>query len=237
MRPPRAFPSEAFAEQYRAQGGPEADAQATPLRDFPGVAKVYEKNGYRTIYLCERVREESLQVEAKLSRDDLRRLNKQRHISMLALLKRIHAMTALGQSASEESYADLGRAVTELIGTPLLHASRGYLHDKAGVRLEQGESWRSSVHDLKTDLALALVRFDQMTKGELRRSREAVMRLTAFAFTEDCLTRELRLPNEGEIRDHLVSQGLCYSGSTQRSIERQWNHLLKWWRHVFEPDE
>jgi hypothetical protein len=127
--------------------------------------------------------------------------------------------------------------VVELIGTPLLHASRGYMCEKAGVSLEQGKSWRSSVHDLQTDLALALVHFDQMTKGELRHSREAVMRITAISFTNDCLARELRLPKECEIRDHLVSKGFEYSGHTQRTIERQWNRLFQWWRRVFLPDE
>jgi hypothetical protein len=97
VRAPVAFFSEAYAEQYRVQGGPEADAQATLVLDIPGVARVYEKNGYRQIFASERVCEVFLQIEAQLSRDDLRLLDKQHHVRILTLLMRIHTIAGLGQ--------------------------------------------------------------------------------------------------------------------------------------------
>jgi hypothetical protein len=235
-RPRRSFHSEVFAEQYRVQGGAEADPQAILKLDLKDVAKVYERNGLREIYLSERIREAQLQLEARLSGDDYRRLDKQRHVQILALFRRIQTVAELGELASGETYADLGRAVVELLGTPLSHAASGYMHYKTGLGKED-EAWRNKVPELQADISLALHHLGQMTNGELRRSMEATRRGAAISYIEDCLARELRLPDEREIMEHLARRGHAYSGSTERSIERQWNRLFRWCWHLFRPPE
>jgi len=226
-RPRRSFHSEVFAEQYRVQGGAEADPQAILKLDLKDVAKVYERNGLREIYLSERIREAQLQLEARLSGDDYRLLDKQRHVQILALFLRIQTVAGFRElSSSEKSYADLGRAVVELLGTPLSHAASGYMHYKTGLGKER-EEWRNKVPGLQADISLALHHLGQMTNGELRHSVEAIRRGTAIAYIEDCLARELRLPDEREIREQLVRLGHAYSGSAERNIERQWNRLFQ----------
>jgi hypothetical protein len=213
----RVFFSDLYAEQHRIAGGVRADKRAKFLRDFLGVAQVFETSSGRVIELSERISEERIRIESKLNSDDLRSFDKRRHVLLFDLLKRIAIHVELRRAgvADEKSYAAIGRAVVELIGPSLNPASR------------------DSVSNLKDDLNVALERFDRISKSQSPLSKQASMKLRALEYTLDCLARTLQLPAEDEVRGHLEVLGYQYHGTSKKNIERQWNHLLQWWRQVF----